>query len=67
VASPNFARPMKENIPQRIQTDYDCEVIKKGKKSSVSGKKDLEKGRKFLGSGSRKKDKLGSVAKSRVK
>ncbi len=66
IISPQGLKSMKENMPQRVQTDYDCEAIRKGKKSS-SGRKDAVS-RKILGSGSRKKDKLGSVTKSsRVK
>jgi hypothetical protein len=62
---------MKENIPHRIQTDYDCEAIKRSKKkpSISSSKRDLEKGsKKLMSSTSRKKElKISSTAKSRVK
>jgi hypothetical protein len=47
---------MKENIPNHIQTDYDCEKIKKKKTSKSNSKKLFDKNRKGgLNSLSRKK------------
>lgn len=40
----------KENMPTRVQTDYDCEAIrnKKLKKSQSNGKKSQEKANKLV-------------------